>query len=68
LGREIGGGEVEVAFKVNPAYFVGELGGEGFIGFVEGELGYGVLGFIARIQGLKPPPLGGSFQHHNSVK
>lgn len=31
-------------------------------------LGYRMVVFIVCIRGLKPPPLGGSFQHHNSVK
>jgi hypothetical protein len=45
-GGVLGGGEVEAAFEVNKAYFVGGLVGEDFIGFIPGELGEGVLGFI----------------------
>jgi hypothetical protein len=45
-GGVVGGGEVEVAFEVNPADFVGELGGEGLIGFVEGALADEVAGVL----------------------
>jgi hypothetical protein len=46
LGRVLGGGEVEVAFEVNVAYFVGELGGEGLAGFIEGALADEVAGIL----------------------
>jgi hypothetical protein len=45
-GGVLGGGEVEVAFEVNPAYFVGELGGEGLAGFIEGALADEVAGIL----------------------
>jgi hypothetical protein len=46
-GGVIGGGEVEAAFSINPADFVGELGGEGLIGFVEGALADEVAGILS---------------------
>jgi hypothetical protein len=46
LGREIGGGEAEVAFGVNKADFVGFLGGEGLTGFVPGALADEVAGIL----------------------
>jgi hypothetical protein len=46
-GGVLGGGEVEVAFEVNVADFVGELGGEGLIGFVEGALADEVAGILS---------------------
>jgi hypothetical protein len=45
-GGVVGGGEVEVAFEVNPACFVGELGGEGLAGFVPGALADEVAGIL----------------------
>jgi len=47
LGREIGGGEVEVAFGVNKADFVSELGGEFLCGFVPGGLADEVAGILS---------------------